>query len=481
MEDPPHAMSDNAGSARLLSTIVVTGLGMFMAALDNLVVTFALPTIKRDLHASVQQLEWTINAYTLTFAVLLLTGAALGDRYGRKRMFTIGLAVFTIASAGAALSQNIESLIAFRALQGAGGAIVTPISLTLLSNAFPAERRGAAIGAWSGIGGLAIAIGPLVGGAIVTGIAWQWIFWVNVPIGVVAVPLAAARLRESFGPHPKLDPIGVVLASAGLFAVVFGVIRGSDVGWSAGQVVGSLAAGVVLLALFTLWQLRSPAPMLPLRFFRSRAFSTINVVALLMYFGVFGSVFLLSQYLQVAHGYSALAAGIRTLPWTGMPMVVAPVAGILTERIGGRPVVATGLALQAASLGWLAAVSTPNVPYSHLLVPLILGGIGMSLSFPPLSLVVLSAVRQEEEGQASGANNAIRELGGVFGIAVLATVFVAYGSYRSPFDFVDGLTPALWVGTGVVAFGALVSLALPGRDIEERVRRETGEIPVVTY
>jgi EmrB/QacA subfamily drug resistance transporter len=450
-----------------------------MAALDNLVVTFALPTIKRDLHASVQQLEWTINAYTLTYAVLLLTGAALGDRFGRRRIFIIGLAIFTAASAGAALSANIESLIGFRALQGAGGAIVTPLSLTLLSGAFPAERRGAAIGAWAGIGGLAIAIGPLVGGAIVTGIAWQWIFWVNVPIGVVTAPLAVARLRESHGPYARLDLIGLVLASAGLFGIVFGVIRGSEIGWTAGQVVLSFAAGAALMAAFAVWQLRSPAPMLPLRFFRSRAFSTINSVSLLMYFGLFGSIFLLSQYLQVAHGYSAVGAGVRTLPWTGMPMVIAPIAGVLTERLGGRPVVSIGLMLQAASLAWLAAIVSPDVAYADLVLPLIMGGVGMSLAFPPLSLVVLSAVRPEEEGQASGANNAIRELGGVFGVAILATIFVAYGSYRSPNDFVNGVVPALWVGVGVVGSAILVALALPGKGITERLRAETAPIPTI--
>jgi EmrB/QacA subfamily drug resistance transporter len=460
--------------SRTAWTLAITALGLFMAALDNLVVTFALPTIQRELHATVQQLEWTVNAYTLTFAVLLLTGAALGDRYGRRRMFVIGLVIFTIASAGAALSTSIEALIAFRALQGAGGAIVTPLSLTLLSDAFPAEKRGAAIGAWSGIGGLAIAIGPLVGGAIVTGIAWEWIFWVNVPIGIVIAPLAALRLRESYGPHNKLDPVGVVLASVGMFGIVYGVIRASQIGWTSTEVVLILVLGGLITAAFVLWQRRSKAPMLPLRFFRSRAFTSINVVSLLMYFGMFGSLFLLSQYLQIAHHYSAIAAGVRTLPWTAMPMLVSPIAGVLAERYGSRWIVATGLALQAGSLAWMAVILDPDVPYVELVLPFVMGGVGMSLAFPPLSLVVLSAVKPEEEGQASGANNAIRELGGVFGIAVLATIFVAYGGYQPPERFTQGLEPALWVGAAVVGVSALVALLIPR---QPRIVSEPGAAP----
>jgi EmrB/QacA subfamily drug resistance transporter len=446
---------------RIIWTLVVTGLALFMAALDNLVVTFALPTIKRDLHASVQQLEWTVNAYTLTFAVLLLTGAALGDRFGRRRMFVLGVVIFTVASAVAALSSSIEMLIATRAVQGFGGAMVTPLSLTLLSDAIPSEKRGAAIGAWSGIGGLAVAIGPLVGGAIVTGIAWQWIFWVNVPIGAAVAPIAAIRLRESRGPHGRLDLAGLALVSAGLFGIVFGVIRGSQIGWSSAQVIVALAAGVALTLLFVVWESRTPTPMLPMRFFRSRAFSAINAVSLLMYFGLFGSIFLLSQFLQVAQGYSALDAGLRTLPWTGMAVLISPFAGILAERIGARPVVTVGLALQTGSLGWLAAVVSPGVAYSHLVLPFLLGGIGMSLTFPPLSLVSLSAVKPEEEGQASGVNNALRELGGVFGVAVLATIFVTYGSYATPHSFVNGIHPALWVGTAIVGSSIVAALLLP--------------------
>jgi EmrB/QacA subfamily drug resistance transporter len=442
---------------------VITSLALFMVVLDNLVVSTALPVIRTDLGASLEELEWTVNAYTLTFAVLLLTGAALGDRFGRRRMFAIGLTIFTAASAAAALAPSMDALILARAIQGVGGAIVTPLTLTILSDAFPKEKRGLALGAWSGIAGLAVASGPLVGGAVVDGISWQWIFWLNVPLGILLLPLAMRFLRETRGPASTLDLTGLGLASAGLLGLVWGLIHGNGDGWTSPQIVASLTAGAVLTAGFVAWELRAPAPMLPMRFFRDRAFAAANGASLLMYFGMFGSIFLLTQFLQTVQGHSPLGAGLRVLPWTAMPMIVAPIAGALSDRIGGRPLMAVGLSLQAVGLGWLAAVSTPTVPYSDLVIPFILSGTGMAMFFAPVANVVLSAVRPEEEGQASGANNAIREVGGVFGVAVLASVFASYGGYGTPQSFVDGLTPAIWVGAIVVAVGALISLAIPSR------------------
>src|SRR5215207_1790353 len=437
---------------RTIWTFVVTSLGLFMVVLDNLVVSTALPVIRTDLGASIEQLEWTVNAYTLTFAVLLLTGAALGDRFGRRLLFVIGLAIFTGASAAAALAPSAEWLIAARAVQGIGGAIVTPLSLTILS---------VAVGAWSGVAGLAVAAGPLVGGAVVEGISWQWIFWLNVPIGVVLLPLAGLRLRESKGPEGALDLPGLALVSAGLFGVVWGLVNGNGDGWTSPAIVTAIAGGIVLLGGFVAWERRAVQPMVPLRLFRDRGFSAANGASLFMYFGMFGSIFLLAQFLQTAQGHSPLGAGLRTLPWTAMPMFVAPIAGALSDRIGGRPLMATGLALQAIALGWLALVSEPSVPYSELVGAFILGGIGMALFFAPVANVVLSAVRPEEEGKASGVNNAIREVGGVLGVAVLASVFSSYGSYVSPQAFTDGLVPAVWVGAAVLAVGSVVSLLIP--------------------
>ena len=446
---------------RTLWTFVITSLALFMVVLDNLVVSTALPVIRTDLGASLEDLEWTVNAYTLTFAVLLLTGAALGDRFGRRRVFAAGLGIFTLASAAAALAPSMDALIVARAVQGVGGAIVTPLTLTILSDAFPKEKRGVALGAWSGIAGLAVASGPLVGGAVVDGISWQWVFWLNVPIGILLAPLAFGLLRESYGPGGRLDLRGLALASVGLLGLVWALVNGNGDGWTSPQIVAALTLGAILMVGFVVWELRAAAPMLPMRFFRDRAFAAANAASLLMYFGMFGSIFLLAQFLQTVQGHSPLGAGLRVLPWTAMPMIVAPIAGALSDRIGGRPLMAGGLALQATGLAWLAAVSTPTVPYTELVIPFILSGTGMAMFFAPVANVVLSSVRPEEEGQASGANNTIREVGGVFGVAVLASVFSHYGGYASPETFVDGLSPAIWVGAVVVAAGAVISLAIP--------------------
>lgn len=445
-------------------TLAIVSVALFMVVLDNLVVSVALPTIHRDLGASIQSLEWTVNAYTLTFAVLLLTGAALGDRFGRRRMFVIGLSVFTAASAAAALSTSTHALIAARAVQGFGAAIILPLTLTLLSEAVPAERRGMALGIWGGVSGLGVALGPLIGGAVVTGISWHWIFWINVPVGLVLVPLALTRLSESHGPAASLDLPGLALAGPGLLGITYGAIRGQALGWTSAVILGSLFGGIAFLIAFVRWEQRAPAPMLPMRFFRSRAFAATNGLSFAMFFGVFGAIFLLAQFFQTTQGYSPLEAGLRTLPWTGMPMIVAPIAGILSDRIGTRPLMASGLALQAIAIGWLALIITPHVAYSHLIVPFVLAGTGMALVFAPSANAVLGSVRPEDAGQASGATNAIRELGGVIGVAILASVFSANGSYASPHAFTSGLTAALPIAAIVLGIGALLALQVPGKD-----------------
>jgi EmrB/QacA subfamily drug resistance transporter len=457
------------GKTKTIWTFVITSFALFMVTLDNLVVTTALPVIRKDLSASLEQLEWTVNAYTLTFAVLLLTGAALGDRLGRRRLFVVGMTIFTLASAAAALAPSAEFLIGARALQGVGGAIVTPLTLTILSAAVPADKRGLALGAWGGIGGLAVATGPLVGGAVVQGISWQWIFWLNVPIGLVLVPLAATRLQETRGPSERLDLRGLGLASAGLLGVVWGLVRGNGQGWGSPEIVGSIAIGLVLLVAFVAWERRAPAPMLPMRFFRNRTFALANVSSLFMFFGMFGSIFLLSQFFQTVQGYGPLGSGLRILPWTAMPIFVAPIAGALSDRIGGHRLMGAGLALQATGLAWLAAISTPTESYSHFVIPFILSGVGMALFFAPVANVVLSAVRPQEEGQASGANNAIREVGGVFGVAVLASIFAHVGGYGNPQDFADGMKIAVYVGAAIVALGSLAAFAIPGRRRKDEV------------
>jgi EmrB/QacA subfamily drug resistance transporter len=433
-----------------------------MASLDNLVVTTALPSIRAHLHAGLEGLQWTVNAYTLTFAVLLLTGAALGERYGRRRVFVAGLGLFTAGSAAAALAPSIGLLIAARAVQGVGAAMLIPLTLTLLSAAVSPQRRGAALGVWGAVGGLAVAIGPLVGGAVVQGASWQWIFWLNVPIGIALLPIARTQLAESRGSASKLDLPGVLLASLGLFGIVLGVVRGNAHGWTSVTVVPPMVLGAVLVAAFVGWELRGARePMLPMQLFRNRGFAMTNAASLLMFFGMFGSIFLLAQYLQVVHHYNPLQAGIRMLPWTAMPILITPIAGALSDRISGRSLLAVGLALQAIGLGWLALVITPSVPYLDMVPAFVVSGVGMSLFFAPVANVVLGSVRRDQEGIASGANNAIRELGGVFGIAVLGAVFSARGGYATGATFVAGLAPAVWVGAAAVAVAAGAALLLP--------------------
>jgi EmrB/QacA subfamily drug resistance transporter len=446
---------------RTVWTFVITSVALFMVSLDNLVVTTAIPVIREDLGASLESLEWTVNAYTLTFAVLLLTGAALGDRFGRRLLFAIGVGIFTVASVGAALAPSVELLNVARAVQGLGAAIVMPLTLTILSAAVPPERRGLALGAWGGVGGLAIAFGPVVGGAVVEGLTWQWIFWLNVPIGLLLVPLALTRLQETTGPGGRLDLPGVGLASAGLFGIVWGLVRGNGQGWSSPEILVALGLGAVLTVAFIAWELRARAPMLPMRFFSSPQFALGNLASLFMFFGMFGSIFLLAQFFQTVQGYSALESGLRILPWTLAPMFIAPVAGVLSDRIQPKLILGTGLALQAAALAWIASVSTPTTPYSELVIPFILAGVGMALFFAPMANVVLSSVRPQEEGQASGANNAIRELGGVFGVAVLASVFAGVGGYATAESFVDGMNAAVYIGAIVVGLGAVAAFAMP--------------------
>ncbi|WP_328581135.1 DHA2 family efflux MFS transporter permease subunit [Streptomyces sp. NBC_00370] len=442
-------------------TFVIAAVAMFITSLDNLVVTTALPAIREDLGAGLDDLEWTVNAFTLTFAVLLMTGSALGDRFGRRRLFMIGVTIFTLASAGAALSDTAAQLIAARAVQGVGGAIVVPLTLTLLSAAVPPAKRGAALGAWGAIAGLAIALGPVVGGAIVEGASWQWIFWINVPLGIVLVPLSRVWLAESRGAEAKLDVLGTALLSFGLFGVILGLVRGGTTGWTSGEVLAGFLAGGVLLIAFLVWENRTAHPMLPLGLFRGRAFSMTNLASLLMYFGMFGSIFLIAQFLQTAQGYSPLEAGLRTLPWTAMPMVVAPVAGILSDKFGGRLILTIGFVLQAIGLGWFALVATPSVGYGTLVPPFAVLGVGMSLFYAPVVNMVFSSVRRDQEGIASGVNNAGRELGGVLGVAILAAVFAAYGGYGSAQTFVDGLIPAVWVGAAVVLAAGVASMLIP--------------------
>jgi EmrB/QacA subfamily drug resistance transporter len=443
--------------------VVLTAIGSLMAALDTLVVSTALNRIRLDLGASVGQLEWTVNAYNLSFAVLLITGAALGDRYGRRKLFAIGLGVFAAASAAAALAPDVGVLIGARAAQGAGAALIMPLGLALLSAAFPAEKRGAAIGIFSAITGISVASGPLVGGAVVQGIDWQWIFWINVPIGLATIPLVLTKMKESYGPDTGLDLRGLALVTLGTLATVWGLVRGNQVGWGSGEVVGSLIAGVGLTIAFVAWERRAREPMLPLELFRSRAFSAGNAAIFLTFASLFSAVFFYAQLLQTGLGYGPLETGLRLLPWTATFVTIAPLAGALADRIGERPLMVGGLSLQALGMAWLALIADTGMSYTELLGPFIVAGVGVSMAIPAAQNSVVTSVEDDALGKAAGANSMMRELGGVFGIAVAVAVFAAAGSYLSPPAFVEGFGPAIGVAAGLSALGALAGLALPGR------------------
>jgi EmrB/QacA subfamily drug resistance transporter len=443
--------------------VALTAIGSLMAALDTLVVSTALSTIRVDLHATVEQLEWTVNAYNLSLAVLMITATALGDRLGRRRLYAIGLGLFAAASAASALAPDVGVLIAARAVQGAGAALILPLGLAILSAAFPPEKRGAAIGIFSAITGLAVASGPLVGGAIVAGLAWQWIFWLNVPIGLVAIPLVLRKIDESYGPDTGLDLRGLALISGGALGLVWGLVRGNEAGWGSPEVIASLTAGALLVATFVAWELRAREPMLPMRFFRSRAFSAGNAAIFLTFAALFSAVFFYAQLLQAGLGYGPLQTGLRLLPWTATFMTVAPIAGALADRIGERPLMVGGLSLQAIGMAWLALIADPGMAYAQMLAPLLVAGIGISLALPAAQNSVVGSVALEAVGKAAGANSMLRELGGVFGIAIAVAVFAATGGYGSAALFVDGFVPAISVAAGLSALGAVVGLALPAR------------------
>jgi EmrB/QacA subfamily drug resistance transporter len=443
--------------------LALASLASCMAALDTLVVTTALTTIRADLGASLEQLEWTVNAYNLSFAVLLMTAAALGDRLGRRRMFAGGVALFALASACCALAPSIGWLIAARAVQGAGAALITTLAFTLVSAAFEPERRGRALGLFFALTGLAVASGPLVGGAIAEGLAWQWIFWINVPIGAVLVPLALARMRESFGPDAALDLRGLTLVTGGVLGIVWGLVRGNLAGWGSVEVVASFGAGAGLLAAFVAWQHRAPAPMLPLRYFRSRAFSAANAAIFFAVGALFCGVFFLAQFMQNGLGSGPFEAGLRLLPWTGTLFFVAPVAGALVDRYGERPFLVTGPLLQAAGLAWIALVADPGVAYAELIPGLMVAGVGASMAFPAAQNAVVGAVPPHAIGKASGTNMTLRELGGVFGIALAVAVFAGAGSYASPESFTDGFVPAMVLAAGLSVAGAVAGSVLPAR------------------
>jgi EmrB/QacA subfamily drug resistance transporter len=443
--------------------IVAASLPMFMATLDNLVMTSALPVIDADLHASVGQLSWFMNAYTLTFATFMLPAATLGDRLGRRRMMLAGVTVFTLASIASALSTTAEALIAARAVQGLGAAAIMPLSLTLLAAAVPSAMRAAAIGIWGGVSGLGVALGPVIGGAVVEGVSWQAIFWLNVPVALVAVPLLLVAIPESRGLWQRLDVAGTLLLGGAVFLGIWGIVHGNDDGWSNPRVVVPLVLAGALLPAYLLWARGRSYAVLPLRLFSERKFTVANVIFLMFTLGMFGTVFLLAQYLQIVQGYSPLEAGVRTLPWTAAPMVVAPIAGALVARLGYRSLLLAGLVLPSVSLVWFAAITENGSGYSSFLVPLVMAGVGMGLVFAPGASMVLDGLPDDDFAVASSANSTIREFGVALGIAVLVAVFLGNGGELTPVGYDGAIGPALLTGAAAVAVAAVAALFAPGR------------------
>ncbi len=441
-------------------TLAITSVAFFMVTLDSLVVITALPAIQRDVHADIGTLEWTVNAYILG-AAGIVTAAALGDRFGRRRFFVLGLALFTAASAACALAPDAGLLIAARAVQGIGGALIIPLSLTILTTAFPPERRGTVVGVWGGIAGIAVASGPLIGGAVTQGLDWHWIFWVNVPIGLVAAAAARLKLTETRGGTARLDLPALVLVAGATTALIWALVRVADHGWSAG-VVGVVLAAVLLAGLVG-WERRAPAPMLPPRLFRNRGFTAAATASLLMSACLMAAVFLTAQYFQVALGYTPLAAGLRLLPWTATPLVVAPLAGALADRIGARTVLATGLLLQAGGLAWFAGAAGLHPSAAALALPLVVAGVGVSMALPTSAAAAIGSVRPAEIGTASGVANTMQRTGGALGIALVSTVFASYGRFGAPATFVAGFRPAILVAAALSLVGSAIALAIPRR------------------
>jgi EmrB/QacA subfamily drug resistance transporter len=444
-------------------TLGVTALASFMMALDALIVTTAFATIRTDFNATVETLQWAVNAYNLSFAVLLLTGAALGDRFGRRRLFAAGIALFTLASAACALSGGAGGLIAARFAQGAGAALVMPIGMAMLSGAFAKEERARALGIFSGVTGFALIVGPAIGGFFCQTLGWRWVFWINLPIGIVAIALVFARLRESFGPKAALDIPGLTTVAGAALAIMWGLLRGNISGWTSDEVLSAFVAGVLFATMFVIRELRAHAPMVPMRLFRALAFSAGVAASFLFYAAMYGVLFLLPQFLQTVLGFGPLDAGLRLLPWTATLFVTAPVAGALVNRFGERSLVVAGLLMQAIGLGWIATIAAPGIGYPALVAPLVLAGTGVSMAMPAAQNAILSSVAVTEMGKASGIFNMARFLGGMFGIAAMVAVFSASGTVRSVAGFSAGFASAMMVAAALSLLGAFAGLALPAR------------------
>jgi EmrB/QacA subfamily drug resistance transporter len=475
MRDASGTTAAASVRTRLGWVLGLTSTAYFMVVLDAVVVIIALPQMQRDLKASLSSLQWTLNAYGIAFAAGIITAAALGDRFGRRRVFNLGLALFTIASAACALAPNAAELIAARTVQGLGGAVVLPLSLTILTTAFPAERRAMIVGVYGGLAGLAVASGPLIGGAITEGINWHWIFWINVPIGAVALALCLRLLPESHGAAERLDLPGVALVTGGVVALVWALVRANQSGWASAEIVSTLAAGTVLLLLFVAWESRRTQAMVPLRLFRSPTFAAGNATSFLMSGAIFAGAYFITEEFQFARGYSPVSTGLRLLPFFATPMFVSPLAGAIAGRVGLRPVMLLGLALQAAGFTWVCLRGGLGTSWVELTLALLVAGIGISMALPTVPTAVLGAVQPHEMGKASGINYMMQRLGAVFAIAIGTSVFAAYGHLGTPASVTDGFRPALAACTVFAVLAALTATGVTARKKVEAPEAQPAE------
>jgi EmrB/QacA subfamily drug resistance transporter len=441
--------------------LAAVAFGLFMIMLDNTIVNVALPSIERDLHMSISSLEWVVTAYALTFAALLITGGKLGDYYGRRKMFTFGLAIFTLASLACGFAPNAGFLIGMRAVQGVGSALMNPATLSIITATFEPRERGRAIGIWAGVSAMALAIGPLLGGLIVDNLNWNWIFFVNVPVGVVGIVVSQLVIRESrdTSHEQSIDIPGLVTSGLGLLALCYALIEGNKHGWTSAEIIGLFVASVVLIATFVVLEMRQRLPMLDLSLFRIASFSGANTVALLVSLGMFGVFFYVSLYVQNILGYSPTKAGATFLPMTVLIILIAPLAGNFSDKIGSRWLMGAGMTLLGTSLLLYLRVGVHST-YVSLLPQLILGGVGMAMTMSPMTSAAMASVPVDKAGVGSGVLNSFRQVGGSLGIALMGAILASYlaPGDRNPQDFVNGLHAALTVSAGIVFAGAAVAM-----------------------
>ena len=456
-------------------TLGAVAVGLFMIMLDNTVVNVAVPSIQRDLGVGLSELQWIVTGYALSFAALMLTGGKLADMLGRRRIFVIGIVIFTIASLFCGLAESGQSLIAWRIVQGVGAALMNPATLAIISATFPPRQRGMAIGIWAGVSARALAIGPLVGGLLTEHLSWSWVFFVNVPVGVLGVAASYLLIDESrdMSEEQRLDLAGLVTSGLGLFALTYGLIEANTYGWSSARIVGSFVAAAVLLGSFVILELRQRVPMLDLTLFRNGTFAGANVVILMVGLAMFGVFFFVSLYMQNILGFSAVQAGAAFLPMTVLIILVAPIAGKLSDRIGSRWLMTGGMTLLGIQLLYYSTLGV-NANFWDLLPALLIGGVGMSLTMTPSAAAIIGSVPTDKAGVGSAVMNSMRQVGGSIGVALIGAIIAAkVGDQRSPGAFVDGFSTALVVASGFAFVGAVVAAVTV-----RKVRHET-PVPLV--